>query len=158
MKEWNIGDKVRTLRMDEIPQERKATRSTYGPNVWATSKYRLAGAVGEIVDKMYSEAYGEHLYKLHIDGARRASTSLFVSDDLREVEPEKVDFRVEFEYLDRVVVARAMSGDRQLGIGHGHLLHGGGARPDAGGELRREALLHEHGRQVPEEGGRMRWR
>lgn len=125
MKEWNIGDKVRTLRMDEIPQERKATRSKYGPNIWATSKYRLAGAVGETVDKMYSEAYGEYLYKLHFDGARRIGTSVFVGDDLREIEPEKVDFRVEFEYLDRVVVARAMSGDKQLGIGHGHLLHGG---------------------------------
>lgn len=157
MKEWNIGDKVRTLRADEIPQERKAKSAGGDPRVWATSKFKLAGAVGEIVDKMYSEAYGEHLYKLTFDGAERASTSLFVGDDLREVEPEKVDFRVEFEYLDRVVVARAMSGDKQLGIGHGHLLHGGGARADAGGELRREALLHEHGRQVPEEGGRVKW-
>lgn len=125
MKEWNIGDKVRTLRVDEIPQERKGKSSSGDPRIWATSKFKLAGAVGEIVDKMYSEAYGEHLYKLAFDGYERVSTSLFISEDLREVEPEKVDFRVEFEYLDRVVVARAMSGDRQLGIGHGHLLHGG---------------------------------
>ena len=157
MKEWNIGDKVRTLRVDEIPQERKAERTGGDPRVWATSKFKLAGAVGEIVDKMHSEACGEYLYKLRFDGADRVSTALFIGDDLHEIEPKKVDFRVDFEYLDGVVVARAMSGDRQLGIGHGHLLHGGGARTDAGGELRREALLHEHGRQVPEEGGRMRW-
>ena len=125
MKEWNIGDKVRTLRADEIPQERKAKRTGGDPRVWATSKFKLAGAVGEIMDKMYSEACGEHLYKLAFDGCERASTALFVGEDLREVEPEKVDFRVEFEYLDGVVVARAMSGDRQLGIGHGHLLHEG---------------------------------
>lgn len=125
MKEWNIGDKVRTLRADEIPQERKAERTGGDPRVWATSKFRLAGAVGEIMDKMHSEAYGEYLYKLRFDGADRVSTALFIGDDLHEIEPEKVDFRVDFEYLDGVVVARAMSGDRQLGIGHGHLLHEG---------------------------------
>ena len=125
MKEWNIGDKVRTLRVDEIPQERKARSSGGDPRIWATSKFKLAGAVGEIVDKMYSEACGEHLYKLRFDGAESVSMALFVGDDLHEIEPEKVDFRVEFEYLDRVIVARAMSGDKQLGIGHGHLLHGG---------------------------------
>ena len=126
MKEWNIGDKVKVIDREAIPAERKAKTAGGDPALWTGSKSRLAGMVGEVVDKLYSEAYSCYIYKLKLEGFDRSSNALFVGDDLKELPKPSADLRFEVEILeDNVVVARMYDGDVQLGIGHGHVFHEG---------------------------------
>lgn len=128
MKEWNINDKVKVVDLDAIPAERRVKATAGNPALWSSSKSRLAGMVGEVVDKLYNEAYGCHVYKLKLDGFDKVSAALFVGDDLEELPKPtaKSGLHFEVEILeDNVVVARMLDGDRQLGIGHGHVFHAG---------------------------------
>ena len=65
--EFNIGERVRIKAYDEIPEEAKNRR--FGV---------FSGYEGEIVDKMYSEAKGCNVYRIHLDGFDRASKCDFM--------------------------------------------------------------------------------
>ena len=64
MKEWNIGDKVKIVDYDAIPAYRRAKVAGRNPRLWSSSKARLAGTVGKVVDKLYSEAYAMQNWKI----------------------------------------------------------------------------------------------
>ena len=123
MKEWNIGDKVKVIDREAIPAEFKTKVANGNPALWTGPKSRLAGMVGEVVDKLYSEASGCHVYKLKLDGFERTSNALFVGADLEDLPKPKSALRFEVEIHENVVVARMYDGDVQLGIGHGHVMH-----------------------------------
>lgn len=123
MKEWNIGDQVKVIDREAIPAERKAKTAGGDPALWTGPKSRLAGMVGEVVDKLYSEASGCYVYKLKLDGFERTSNALFVGADLEDLPKPKSSLRFEVEIHENVVVARMYDGDVQLGIGHGHVMH-----------------------------------
>ena len=127
MKEWNIGDKVKIVDYDAIPAYRRAKVAGRNPRLWSSSKARLAGTVGKVVDKLYSEAYDVFVYKLQIDSFDKVSAALFIGDDLEELPKPKTESGLRFtvEIHEDVVVARLMDGDVQLGIGHGHVLYEG---------------------------------
>ena len=123
MKEWNIGDQVKVIDREAIPAERRAKTTDGNPGLWSNAKSKLAGTVGEVVDKLYSEAYDCHVYKLHLEDFERTSMALFIGDDLEDLPKPESALRFEVEIHGTVVVARMYDGDVQLGIGHGHVIH-----------------------------------
>ena len=123
MKEWNIGNKVKVIDRDAIPAELKVKIANGNTALWTGPKSRLAGMVGVVVDKLYSEAAGCHVYKLKLEGFDRASNAVFVANDLEELPKPTANLRFEIEILEDVVVARMFDGDTQLAIGHGHVFH-----------------------------------
>lgn len=125
MKEWNIGNKVKVIDREAIPAECKAKIANGNPALWTGPKSRLAGMVGEVVDKLYSEAAGCHVYKLKMEGFDRASNALFVADDLEELPKKQASLHFEVKILEDVVCARMLDGETELGIGHGHVFHAG---------------------------------
>jgi hypothetical protein len=117
--EFNIGERVRIKSYDEIPEGAKNRR--FG---------MLAGYEGEIVDKMYSEAKGCAVYRIHIDGYDRPSKCDFVAEclDLATEEDEQ-RYVYEIEYFENLVVARlyeVVDGEKvEIAKGHGHIFHDG---------------------------------
>ena len=125
MKEWNIGEKVKVIDREAIPADRKVKITNGNPALWTGVKSRLAGVVGEVVDKLYSEGSSCYVYKLHLEGFDRTSNALFIADDLEEPPKPQANLRFEVKILEDVVCARMLDGETQLGIGHGHVIHGG---------------------------------
>lgn len=116
--EFNIGDRVRIKAYDEIPEEGRNRR--FG---------LVAGCEGEIVDKMWSEARGCNVYRIHLDGYDRPSKFDFLEGSFDLVVEEEVEYFHEFEYLENLVVARLYEitdGKRvEIAKGHGHIFHDG---------------------------------
>ena len=123
MKEWNIGDQVKVIDREAIPADRRVKIAGGDPALWTAVKSRLAGMVGEVVDKLYSEKNGCYVYKLQLVGFDRVSHAQFVCEDLEDLPKSKLRFEVEI--FENVVCARLYDGDVQLGIGHGHVFHEG---------------------------------
>lgn len=117
--EFNIGERVRIKDYYDMPEEARNKR--YG---------EVSGKEGAIVDKLYSEAKGCTVYKIHIDGYDRPSKCDFIegSFDL-VVGGGEAEYTYEFEYLENLVVARLYEitdGKKvEIGKGHGHIFHDG---------------------------------
>ena len=91
---------------------------------------KVAGLEGEIVDKLYSEAQGCSVYKIHLDGYDRPSKCDFMEGMFDLVEEDNVQYTYEFEYLENLVVARLyeiVDGNikKFIAKGHGHIFHDG---------------------------------
>jgi hypothetical protein len=117
--EFNIGDRVRVRRYNDIPD-----------NIKNKGIGKSAGKDGEIVDVMYSNAKDCYVYKLHFDGIARPCITDFPEGSFDLIsELEQATYTYEFEYLENVVVARLyeIKGDEktEIGIGHGHIFHKG---------------------------------
>ena len=116
--EFNIGERVRVKPYDEIPRGIKNKR--YG---------LLARLEGEIVDKLYSEAKGCTVYKIHFDDFDRPSKVDFVEGSFNLIEKEEVKYIYEFENLENLVVARLYEVKglikTEIAKGHGHIFHEG---------------------------------
>ena len=155
MKEWNIGDQVKVIDREAIPADLKAKVANGNPALWTGPKSRLASMVGEVVDKLYSEASGCHVYKLKLDGFERTSHALFVGDDLEELPKPKVEsaLRFEVEIHENVVIARMYDGDVQLGIGHGHVFHEGAMGIMQAGSYAMKKCYMSMGGTFPKKGG-----
>lgn len=115
--EFHIGDRVRIKKYDDISDIGK---------YWG----RLCGKDGEIVDKLWSGAKGCAIYKIRIDGYDRTSSIDFPETAFDLVsEIEKPSYEYQFEYLDKVVVARLYkvteTGKTEIAKGHGHIMHDG---------------------------------
>ena len=155
MKEWNIGDKVKIVDYDAIPAERRVRTAGGNPRLWTSAKCRLSGLVGEVADKLYSEAYDVFVYKLQIDGFDKVSAALFIGDDLEEMPKPKTESGLRFtvEIQEDVVVARLMDGDVQLGIGHGHVFHEGAMGIMQAGSYAMKKCYISMGGTFPKKGG-----
>ena len=151
MKEGNIGEKVRVIDREAIPAECKAKIAGGNPAMWTGPKSRLAGMVGEVVDKLYSEANNCYIYKLHLDGFDRTSNALFVGDDLEEI--RKSEYRFEVKILGDVVCARMLDGETQIGIGHGHVFHGGALGFMQAASFAMKRCYEDMGGTFPKKGG-----
>jgi hypothetical protein len=160
MKEWNIGDQVKVIDHEAIPAERRVKSAGGNPALWSASKSRLTSMIGEVVDKLYSEAHGCHVYKLKLDGFDKVSAALFVGDDLEELPKPKVEEKTEsgihfkVEIHDDVAVARMMDGEVQLGIGHGHVLHAGTLGIMQAASYAMKRCYESMGGTFPKKGGR----
>ena len=155
MKEWNIGDQVKVIDHAAIPAERRVKVAGGNPALWSASKSRLASMIGEVVDKLYSEAHGCHVYKLKLDGFDKISAALFIGDDLEELPKPKTEssLRFEVEVHEDVVVARFYDGDVQLGIGHGHVFHEGAMGIMQAGSYAMKKCYMSMGGTFPKKGG-----
>lgn len=117
--EFNIGDKVRVKAYNDLPEENK----TKGVS-------RITCKDGKIIDKMWSEAKGTTVYKIHLDGYSIPSRVDFIegSFDLIPDEQEPT-YTYEFEYLENLVVARLYkvteTSKTEIMCGHGHIFHDG---------------------------------
>lgn len=117
--EFNIGDRVRVRRYNDIPD---------GIKNKGLAKH--AGEDGEIVDIMYSNAKDCYVYKLHFDGIARPCITDFPEGSFDLIaELDQAAYSYEFEFLENVVVARLYEtkGDerKEIGLGHGHIFHSG---------------------------------
>lgn len=153
MKEWNIGDKVKVIERSDISADLKVKTAGGDPALWTGPKSRLAGMVGEVADKLYSEKFGCHVYKLHLEGFDRVSNAQFVSDDLVELPKPTANLRFELEILENVVVARMYDGDTQLGVGHGHVFHDGALGIMQAGSFAMKRCYENMGGTFPKKGG-----
>lgn len=118
--EFKIGDRVTTKSFENVSEE---TRNS--------AMAKVTGKDGTIIDKLYSEAKGAYIYKVHIDGYTRASSVCWKAEDL-ELMPEKVSYRFDIDITDtvhNVVIVRMLKkvGDleMQVAMGHGHVIHEG---------------------------------
>ncbi len=116
--EFNIGDRVRIKRYEDLPEELGRGCS------------KLCGKDGEVIDKLWSGAKSRTVYKIHLDGYDRPSSIDFPSNAIDLVsELDKKSYSYEFEFLDKVVVARFYElGDehkQEIAKGHGHIIHDG---------------------------------
>lgn len=119
--EYSIGQRVRINSYDNIPEEIKSR-----------GVFQVCGLDGEIVDKLYSEAKGGYIYKIHLDGSRLHSRVDFIDGSFEAIadDPVPVDYAHEFEYLENLVIARFYEiyedGTRvEVAKGHGHIFHDG---------------------------------
>ena len=153
MKEWNIGNKVKVIDREAIPTERKAKIANGNTTLWAGPKSKLAGMVGEVVDKLYSEAAGCYIYKLKLEGYDRVSSALFVADDLEELPKKQASLHFEVKILEDVVCARMLDGDTELGIGHGHVFHAGALGVMHAASFAMKRCYESMGGTFPKKGG-----
>lgn len=117
--EFNIGDQVRVKPFDKIPE-----------GIRSRGLGKSAGRVGKIVDVVYSNAKGKTVYKILFDRDVHVSRTDFEEGMIIPADaPEEVRYEYEFDYLEKVVVARLyeVSGDTKVEVakGHGHIIHGG---------------------------------
>ena len=117
--EFNIGDRVRVKKYEDIPEQMK----NHGIA-------RICGKDGEIVDKLWSGAKSETIYKIRLDGTYRTSSVDFTSKIIDLIsELEKKSYQYEFDYLEKVVVARLYEVGEdyktEIARGHGHIIHEG---------------------------------
>ena len=117
--EFNIGERVRVKKFEDLPVQMKSRGMA-----------RLCGLDGEIVDKLWSGAKGCTVYRLQLDGATRPSSIDFPGKAIDLIsELEKKSYCYEFDYLDKVVVARFYEiGEdykTEIARGHGHIIHEG---------------------------------
>ena len=117
--EFNIGDKVRVKPFDKIPE-----------GIRSRGLGKSAGRVGEIVDVVYSNAKEKTVYKILFDGDVHVSRTDFEEGMIDPVGvPEKPRYEYEFDYLEKVVVARLYEVTEESKVevakGHGHIIHDG---------------------------------
>ena len=119
--EYNIGERVRIRKYEDMPDSVKHKGIA-----------KNAGNDGEIVDKLWSAARDQMVYRIQFDGFERFSKTDFVEgtfDRLSDLKAKK-SYTYEFDYLDTVTVARLYEVDEngnktEIAKGHGHLIHDG---------------------------------
>lgn len=116
MSEFHIGDRVRIRDYSDIPEEHKTAGVA-----------KMCGEVGTIEDIFYSNAQECDLYVIQFDNYNK-STKLWKKELLEEVD-DSVSYEYEFEYLEKVVVARLYEvtedSKTEIAKGHGHIIHEG---------------------------------
>ena len=120
---FNIGDRVRVKRYDEIPQTFKAKRLGGDPHLWNNGKARSGGNVGEVVDKLYSEAYECNVYKVRFDGKTLPSHSQFTDDCIEYIRDGKTRVSIEIDVTDDMVtvnMCRQNDDGKKVSVASGH--------------------------------------
>ena len=116
--EFKIGDRVTVKEYENIPEKHQSK-----------GLGRLSGKQGTVIDKLYSEINEGFIYRVHLDGYDRPSNKMFTEEQLYIIIPIPKEVKIEFEYLDNVVVAilYEVVGDAKTEIarGHGHIIHDG---------------------------------
>jgi hypothetical protein len=117
--EFNIGDRVRVRKYEDIPEELRNR-----------GLGKSAGRDGEIVDILWSNAKDTYVYRIHFDECDTPSRTDFVEGTFDLVsELDKPTYSYEFEFLENLVIARLyeMVGEQKFEVarGHGHIFHDG---------------------------------
>lgn len=116
MSEFHIGDRVRVRDYSDIPEKHQTNGVA-----------KMCGEIGTIEDVFYSEAQKCDLYVIQFDNYNK-STKLWKKELLEEVD-DSVHYEYEFEYLEKVVVARLYEvtedSKTEVAKGHGHIIHEG---------------------------------
>ena len=116
MSEFKIGDRVRVRDYDDIPEK-----------LQTNGVAKMCGEIGTIEDVFYSNAQECDLYIIQFDNYNK-STKLWKKELLEEVD-DSVTYEYEFEYLEKVVVARLYEvtedSKTEIAKGHGHIIHEG---------------------------------
>lgn len=114
MTEFNIGDRVVVKEFEDIPSEGR-TR--------AVAKF--SGLVGTVKDKLFSTASNDYIYVVHFDEYEKESNKMWRADHLTAyVEPKK-EYNLILDYADNVVVVIITEDGKEVGRGHGHIIHEG---------------------------------
>lgn len=124
---YNIGDKV------VIKEANSISRKSFGdPTAWTKRKASTAGEIGVIVDKMFSEAESNFLYRIRIGDDTHARAAFYTEEDFepyREKVSKKEEFVIETEVVENVCMAYMYKVENnirtEIGRGHGHIIHEG---------------------------------
>jgi hypothetical protein len=119
--EFNIGERARIRRYEDMSDSVKHKGIA-----------KNAGNDGEIVDKLWSAARDQMVYRIQFDGFDRYSKTDFVEgtfDRISDLKARKT-YTYEFDFLENVTVARLYEVDEdgnktEIAKGHGHLIHDG---------------------------------
>lgn len=127
---FNIGDRVRVKDYEEIADHLKVKSTGDDPSLWSCGKSRCCGQKGEIVDIMYSTAYGKYIYRIRFDGQAERSRADFTDEALELLNEDNVTYHFETDIAEDNVVIVIMYEDREdsskeIGRGHGHVIHEG---------------------------------
>lgn len=88
--EFKIGDRVRVKNWEEIDDTRKIASPIGGnPHFWSRGKAKNCGLVGNIVDKLYSQAFNCYTYSILFDGQTYPSRSKFDEESIVLLHDEK---------------------------------------------------------------------
>ncbi len=117
--EFNIGDRVRIRGREDLPEPMKTKAIS-----------RITGMDGVIIDKMWSNARGCDIYKIHLDEYAVPSKVDFLEGSFDLIsELEQATYTFEFENAENLVIARMyeVKGDhkKMIARGHGHIFHDG---------------------------------
>lgn len=116
MSKFSIGDRVRVRDYEDIPKKLKSSGGA-----------RMCGEIGTIEDVFYSEARQCDLYVIQFDNYE-TSSKLWFDEQLKKVD-EGVTYDYEFEFLEKLVVARLYEikedSKTQIAKGHGHINNDG---------------------------------
>lgn len=128
---FNIGDRVRVKDYEDIADNLKQKNTEGDPSMWNAGKAKCCGMKGEIVDIMYSTAYGKYIYRIHFDEQAERSRADFTEEALDLLEEESVTYHFETDFAGDNVVIVIMYEDsedgssKEIARGHGHIIHEG---------------------------------
>ena len=111
--DFNIQDKVRVVSYEELPLE--ARNKAIG---------KACGKDGEIVDRLYSEAEGGYIYRVHLEGSRKPSTINF-TEEMLELSGGGGDIEVETVIEDNLVIIRMYQDGVEIRHHHAHIFNDG---------------------------------
>ena len=111
--DFNIQDKVRVVSYEELPLEARNKAIA-----------KACGKVGEIVDRLYSEAEGGYIYRVHLEGSRTNSTINFTEEML---EPSVVGGNIKVDTIieDNLVIIRMYQDGVEIRHHHAHIFNDG---------------------------------
>lgn len=114
VKEFRINERIVVRDYDDIPVENR-TRAVA----------KLCGCIGTIVDKLFSESVGEFVYVIHFDEYELQSKKIWRADHLMPYIEKKAEYGCTLDICDNVVVVIITENGKEIGRGHGHILHEG---------------------------------
>lgn len=128
---FNIGDRVKVKDYEDIADNLKAKNTGDDPSLWNAGKAKCCGMKGEIVDIMYSTAYGKYIYRIHFDEQEARSRADFTEEALELLQEDSVTYHFETDIAENNVVIVIMYEDnedgssKEIARSHGHIIHEG---------------------------------
>lgn len=111
--DFNIQNKVRVVSYEELPLEARNKAIA-----------KACGKDGEIVDRLYSEAEGGYIYRVHLEGSRTPSTINF-TEEMLEPSGGGGDIDVETVIEDNLVIIRMYQDGVEIRHHHAHIFNDG---------------------------------
>lgn len=88
-------------------------------------KVRIGSREGTVVDVMSSRSRKYDLYEIQFDGESLPDETFYEEDSLKKIVEADTDISFKIDIAENVVVAIMMKGGKQIGRGHGHIIHEG---------------------------------
>lgn len=88
-------------------------------------KVKVYGSQAGTVTDVLESKKGGTLYEIHFEGDLEPCETFFEEDSLQRIIETDPTITFKIDIADNVVVAIMLQGERQIGRGHGHIIHSG---------------------------------